>query len=106
MVVPKYHRWNLDGLSKEDRIAVMRTTLLPAIVELSNGTPLTEMADRNPWTLELFSGAASHQVDTAYRTSPNDMTIVLSKYADTLFGTIVTVSFQRRLNEELVNQYR
>ncbi len=106
MVVPKYHRWNLDGLSNEVQIAVMRNTLLPAIAELSDGTPLTEMLDHNPWTKVLVSGAASHEVDTAYRTSPNEMTIVLSKFADTLFGTIVTVSFQNRLHEELVNQYR
>lgn len=107
MVIPRYSAWITDAsMSEEQQIFAMRTTILPAIEALSDGSPLRELITRNPWLSEFLSMAANNETDTAYRTSPNDMTIAVLEFVDAYYGTKVAVGFQRRFNEGLVERYR
>ena len=104
MVIPKYSSWILDGMSEEQLIASMKATILPALIKLSDGTPPSNLMTANPWLSVLCSTSANDEVDEAYRNLPNAMTMVLSEFVDTLYGTTVTVKFQRRLDEGLIEQ--
>jgi len=106
MVLPRYSSWIVNAWPEEQEIVAMKITIMPAIYELSDGVLLTKILTNNPWVRDFCSHTAFEASDTAYRTSPNDMTIVLLEFVDAYYGTDVTVHFQRRISEELVERYR
>ena len=100
MTIPRYYSWCPYLTSEEEKLARVKETMMPAISRLSDGSLLTNISADNPWLFNFFSEAAAHdEIDAAYRTSPNEMTMTLIEFVDIFYGTIC----QRRTQERLVN---
>ena len=102
---PHYDQWRLDLIPEAERNGVFKNDILPMIATHAGGGPLRELVNDNPWLRDFLRNARLQNAVEAYERSPNETTNTLADFVKVFVCTMITVEWQRGMNNEIAARF-